>query len=118
VTQFIFNFLAQPIRRNLRPYSLPIILVFQPFFVPLAMRNTQLPTPLPVQQFARCIDDTARPAGYIGDWPTAGRVYPVRVLPHVRTGKKHVHVLGFYAERPYGAFAAHRFEEVATLWMN
>lgn len=82
------------------------------------MRNTQLPTPLPVQQFARCIDDTARPAGYIGDWPEAGRVYPVRVLPHVRTGKKHVHVLGFYVERPYGAFAAHRFEEVATLWMN
>jgi hypothetical protein len=36
----------------------------------------------------------------------------------VRTGKPQVHVLGFYAERPYGAFAAHRFETVATLWMN
>jgi len=82
------------------------------------MRNTQLPTPLPVQQFARCIDDTARPAGYIGDWPTAGRVYPVQVRPHARTGQPHVHVLGFYAERPYGAFAASRFEQVATVWMN
>jgi hypothetical protein len=97
---------------------LPKFLAFRFLFVSLAMRNTQLPTPLPVQQFARCIDDTARPSGYIGDWPQAGRVYPVQVRPHVRTGKAHVHVLGFYAEQPYGAFAAHRFEPVATLWMN
>ena len=27
-------------------------------------------------------------------------------------------VLGFYAERPYGAFAAHRFERVAEVWLN
>jgi hypothetical protein len=45
-------------------------------------------------------------------------VYPVRVLPHVRSGQPQVHVLGFHAERPYGAFAAHRFEEVATVWLN
>ncbi|RZL09341.1 MAG: hypothetical protein EOO62_14145, partial [Hymenobacter sp.] len=66
------------------------------------MRKTQLPTPLPVQQYARCVNDTNRPAGYIGEWPTAGRVYPVRVLPHVGSGQPQVHVLGFYAERPYG----------------
>lgn len=82
------------------------------------MRKTQLPTPLPVQQFARCIDDTARPNGHIGDWPQAGHIYPVRVLPHVRTGQSQVHVLGFYAERPYGAFATRRFEQVATVWLN
>jgi hypothetical protein len=95
-----------------------IYLVFDKKFVSLGMRKTQLPTPLPVQQFARCVNDTDRPDGYIGDWPTAGQVYPVRVLPHVRSGKLHVHILGFYAERPYGAFAAHRFEEVATVWLN
>ena len=82
------------------------------------MRKTQLPTPRPVQQFARCVNDANQPTGYIGDWPTAGRVYPVRVLPHVRSGQPHVHVLGFHAERPYGAFAAHRFETVATVWLN
>jgi hypothetical protein len=99
-------------------FCIPIFLAFQKNFVSLIMRKTQLPTPLPVQQFARCVNDANQPAGYIGDWPTAGRVYPVRVLPHVRSGQPQVHVLGFYAERPYGAFAAHRFETVATLWMN
>ena len=75
------------------------------------MRKTQLPTPLPVQQFARCIDDTARPAGYIGDWPHGRpRVPRAGAAPRAQTGKAHVHVLGFYVERPYGAFAAHRFE--------
>ena len=73
------------------------------------MSKVKLPTPLPVQRFARCVNDQQRPTGYIGDWPVAGRVYPVRVLPHARTGQPHVHILGFYAERPYGAFAAHRF---------
>ncbi|MEJ7666931.1 MAG: hypothetical protein WKG07_49220 [Hymenobacter sp.] len=53
-----------------------------------------------MQRFARCIDDTARPAGYIGDWPTAGRVYPVRMLPHARTGQQRVHVLGFLRRAP------------------
>ncbi len=82
------------------------------------MRKTQLPTPLPVQQFARCIDDSARPAGYVGEWPTAGRVYPVHMLTSARTGQAQVRVLGFYAEYPHGAFAARRFEPVATVWMN
>ena len=70
------------------------------------MSNVKLPTPLPVQQFARCVNDAQRPADYVGD------------LPHVRTGLPQVHVLGFYAERPYGAFAAHRFERVADVWLN
>jgi hypothetical protein len=82
------------------------------------MRKTQLPTPLPVQQYARCVNDADRPTGYIGDWPTAGQVYLVQVRPHVRSGQPHVHVMGFYAERPYGAFAAERFEDVATVWLN
>lgn len=82
------------------------------------MSNVKLPTPLPMQQFARCVNDAQRPADYVGDWPEAGRVYAVRVLPHVRTGHPQVHVLGFYAERPYGAFAAHRFEQVADVWLN
>ncbi|WP_345236072.1 hypothetical protein [Hymenobacter saemangeumensis] len=82
------------------------------------MSNIKLPTPLPVQQYARCVNDTQRPADYIGDWPTAGTVYPVRVLLHAHTGQPQVKVLGFYAERPYGAFAAHRFERVADVWLN
>jgi hypothetical protein len=82
------------------------------------MSKVKLPVPLPVQQFARCVNDQQRPASYIGDWPKAGRVYPVRVLANAQTGQPQVHILGFYAERPYGAFAAHRFEQVAEVWMN
>ena len=82
------------------------------------MSKVKLPTPSPVQVFARCIDAHNRPADYIGDWPQPGQVYAVRVLPHVRTGQAQVHVLGFYAERPYGAFAPHRFEPVAEVWLN
>ena len=84
----------------------------------LGMSNVKLPTPLPMQQFARCVNDAQRPADYVGDWPEMGCVYPVRILPHVRTGQPQVHVLGFYAERPYGAFSAHRFECVADVWLN
>lgn len=82
------------------------------------MSKVKLPTPLPVQQYARCVDDSRRPADYIGDWPTAQQVYPVRVLPNARTRQPQVHILGFYAERPYGAFAPHRFEMVAQVWLN
>ena len=82
------------------------------------MPNVTLPTPAPVQHFARCIDADNRPESYIGDWPIAGCVYEIRVLPHVATGKPHVHVMGFHAERPYGAFAPHRFVPVAEVWLN
>ncbi|OUJ71182.1 hypothetical protein [Hymenobacter crusticola] len=82
------------------------------------MSKVKLPTPLPVQQYARCVNDSSQPTDYIGDWPVAGKVYPVRVLPNARTGEPQIHVLGFYAERPYGAFARHRFEPVAEVWLN
>lgn len=82
------------------------------------MSKVKLPVPTPVQHFARCVDASRRPADYVGEWPEAGCVYPVRVLPHVRTGEPQVHILGFYAEAPYGAFAARRFEHVASVWLN
>ena len=59
------------------------------------MSKVKLPTPAPVQVFARCINADNRPARYIGDWPRVGDVYPVRVLPHVRTRQAQVHILGF-----------------------
>ncbi|WP_426490937.1 hypothetical protein [Hymenobacter sp. 102] len=82
------------------------------------MSKTQLPVPLPLQQFARCVDATRRPVDHIGDWPTSGRVYPIQMRRHAHTGELQVHVLGFYAEQPYGAFAKHRFEPVAQVWLN
>ncbi|MFD2785262.1 hypothetical protein [Hymenobacter rubripertinctus] len=82
------------------------------------MSKTKLPIPLPVQQYARCIDAHGRPADHIGDWPAAGQVYPIEMRCNARTGQVQVHVLGFYAERPYGAFARRRFEPVAQLWLN
>ena len=82
------------------------------------MSKVKLPTLLPVQQYARCVNASRRPADYIGDWPVAGKVYPVRVMTNARTGEPQIHVLGFYAERPYGAFAPHRFESVAEVWLN
>lgn len=82
------------------------------------MSKVKLPVPLPVQQYARCVDASRRPADHIGDWPESGRVYPIQVRPNARTGQPQVHVLGFYAEQPYGAFAPHRFEPVAQVWLN
>ncbi|WP_044001420.1 hypothetical protein [Hymenobacter swuensis] len=82
------------------------------------MSKTKLPHPLPLQQYARCIDASQRPADHIGDWPAPGQVYPVQMRRNARTGNVQVHVLGFYAERPYGAFAQHRFEPVAQIWLN
>jgi hypothetical protein len=81
-------------------------------------KTTKLPFPLPVQQYARCIDATCRPADHIGDWPAEGSVYPIQYRRNARTGESQVHVLGFYAERPYGAFAQRRFEPVAEVWLN
>ena len=82
------------------------------------MSNVKLPTPAPVQLFARCVNDAHRPSDHVGDWPTAGQIYPVRMLRHAHTRQSQVQVLGFYAERPYGAFATHRFEGVAEVWLN
>lgn len=82
------------------------------------MSNVKLPTPAPVQLFARCVNDAHRPADYVGDWPEIGQVYHVRMLRHATSGQPQVRVLGFYAERPYGAFAPHRFEAVAEVWLN
>ncbi|WBA42281.1 hypothetical protein [Hymenobacter canadensis] len=82
------------------------------------MSKVKLPVSPPVQLYARCIDASRRPTDHVGDWPEAGRVYPVQMRRNVRTGQPQVHVLGFYAERPYGAFARHRFEKVAQVWLN
>ena len=82
------------------------------------MSKTKLPVPLPVQQYARCVDAQGRPADHIGDWPTRGQVYPIEWRRNARSGELQVHVLGFYAERPYGAFACRRFKPVAQIWLN
>ncbi|GAA4381662.1 hypothetical protein GCM10023186_21320 [Hymenobacter koreensis] len=81
-------------------------------------KHTKLPVSLPVQQYARCIDASRRPVDHIGDWPEKGCVYPIEYKRNARTGEPQVHVLGFYAERPYGAFATRRFEPVVELWLN
>lgn len=80
--------------------------------------TTSLPTPLPRTLYLKCQDDTNPPAGYVGDWPVAGEVYAGRVLPHVKTGEMHVHLDGFHAEKPWGAFGTWRFTEVADVWLN
>lgn len=82
------------------------------------MSKTKLPVPLPMQQYARCVNARNRPANHIGDWPTRGQVYPVQMRRNAHNGDLQVHVLGFYAERPYGAFAQHRFEHIAQVWLN
>ena len=82
------------------------------------MSKVKLPVPPPVQHYARCVDDSRRPSDHIGDWPKAGHVYPIQVRRSARTGLPQIHVLGFYAEQPYGAFARHRFETVAEVWLN
>ncbi|WP_345072216.1 hypothetical protein [Hymenobacter fastidiosus] len=81
-------------------------------------KKTPLPFPLPVQQYARCIDASRRPEDHVGDWPAPGEVYPIEYRRNVRTGQPQVHILGFYAEQPYGAFARRRFEPVAAVWLN
>ncbi len=82
------------------------------------MSNVKLPTPAPVQLFARCVNAAHRPTDHIGDWPEAGRVYHVRQQRHAATRQLQVRVLGFYAEHPYGAFAPNRFVPVAEVWLN
>ena len=82
------------------------------------MSNVKLPVPSPVQQYARCVDDSRRPADHIGDWPQEGLVYPIEHCRNARTGETQIHIPGFYAERPYGAFASRRFTPVAQVWLN
>ena len=68
--------------------------------------------------YFRCVDDQNKPAGYVGDWPEAGKVYSGQVLPAKHTGAPHVHLDGFWAAEPWGAFAAGRFEYIASTWLN
>ncbi|OWP62976.1 hypothetical protein CDA63_11365 [Hymenobacter amundsenii] len=82
------------------------------------MSKIKLPVPLPVQQYARCVDAQGRPANHIGDWPECGQVYPIELRRNAHSGEMQVHVLGFYAERPYVAFARQRFVSVAQVWLN
>jgi hypothetical protein len=80
--------------------------------------TNRLPQPLPMQTFFKCLDDTSQPRGYVGDWPVAGGVYSGRVLPHYQSGAPHVHLDGFWAERPWGAFAIERFVQLTRVWLN
>lgn len=80
--------------------------------------TSRLPTPEPVQTFFKCLDDTSQPSGYVGDWPKAGRVYSGRVLLHHQSREPRVHLDGFWAERPWGAFAIERFVQLTRVWLN
>ncbi|KAA9338723.1 hypothetical protein F0P96_07850 [Hymenobacter busanensis] len=74
---------------------------------------------LPVLHYARCVDDSQRPPNHTGDWPQAGTLYPVRLVESRLEGMDLVHVLGFQADAPYfNAFAPHRFQLVAEVWLN
>lgn len=74
---------------------------------------------LPCVEYARCVDADNRPHNHVGDWPEAGRIYPVRVVNSRLEGMPLVHVLGFQGEAPfYNAFAPHRFEMVVDAWLN
>ena len=77
-----------------------------------------LPYPLPRTHYFRCLDDTNQPAGFVGDWPTAGHVYAGHIKPSIHSGEPHVYLDGFYAAEPFGAFAAQRFLHVATVHLN
>ena len=70
------------------------------------------------KHYFKCIDDQGKPAGYVGDWPEAGKVYAGQVLPAAHTGVPHVHLDGFWAADPWGAFAATRFVFICTAWLN
>ena len=78
----------------------------------------QLPSPAPIAHYFRCIDAQGQPAGYVGDWPEAGKVYAGHIKSAVHTGAPHVYLAGFWAEPPWGAFAAARFAHFATLHLN
>ena len=77
-----------------------------------------LPVRYPVAHYFRCIDATDQPANYVGDWPESGKVYAGCVKPAAHTGTPHVHLDGFHAEKPWGAFARGRFAHFTTLYLN
>lgn len=79
---------------------------------------SRLPVRLPIQHYFRCLDAEGQPAGYVGDWPEQGKVYPGCIKPAAHTGVPHVHLDGFHAEPPWGAFAAGRFAHVASIHLN
>ena len=79
---------------------------------------TRIPAPLPLAHYYRCIDDANPPANYAGDWPVAGKVYAGCIKPAYHTGTPHVHLDGFWAAEPWGAFAVERFEHFTTLYLN
>ena len=78
----------------------------------------KLPAALPIAYYFRCIDAENQPAGYAGDWPESGKVYAGCVKPAINTGTPHVHLDGFWAAEPWGAFAAGRFEHFTTVYLN
>ncbi len=79
----------------------------------------QATTHAPYVDYARCVDASQRPFNHVGDWPEEGRVYPVRVVESKTEGIPLIHVLGFEGQKPYyNAFGPHRFELVASVWLN
>ncbi len=73
----------------------------------------------PVIQYARCIDADRRPANHVGDWPTEGVIYPIKIMKSKVYGAPLVYILGFEGEAPfYNAFAPERFEPVMDIFLN
>lgn len=82
------------------------------------MPTAPLPVPLPAQHYFRCVDSANQPAGYVGDWPEAGKVYAGHVKRSAYSHEPHIYLDGFWVAAPWGAFAAGRFEPVTTVWLN
>ena len=73
----------------------------------------------PILDYARCLDASGRPAGYVGDWPEEGRVYDVRVVQNAHRGITLVYLLELTAAGPhYNAFEPYRFRMVCSSWLN
>ena len=93
-----------------------------PSFASMEVANHTLAeatTTAPYIDYAVCLDDESRPANHVGDWPTKGTVYPVRLAESRVEGIALVHVLNFVGEAPYyNAFAPHRFQIVERMWLN
>jgi hypothetical protein len=73
----------------------------------------------PVLDYARCLDASGRPPDHVGDWPEEGHVYAVRVVRNAYRGINLMYLLELRAAGPhYNAFAPHRFQVVASAWLN